>query len=77
MTSNYYFEIPCGFKGPILPEVIYWQTLYSSKTKICLQNMLEALAYAKKKLELTGYLALFFLTENISFGMLIKHSQHG
>ena len=44
-----YFKTPCGFKGSILPEVIYWETLYSYKsywleTNICSRNMLEALA---------------------------------
>ena len=31
VTSNNYFETPCGFKGFILPEVIYSKTLYSSQ----------------------------------------------
>ena len=29
VTSNNYFENSCDFKGSILPEVIYCQTLYS------------------------------------------------
>ena len=51
VTSNNYFETPCGFKGSILPEVIYKQNLVQlTRLLMTNQNQLEkqarSLSYA-------------------------------